>query len=262
MGIDRSKRLSFERVADLYAETRLAYPKQMVDDAVALSGIPPGGRILEIGCGPGNATISFAERGYAMTAIELGRDLAEHARRRCGEHRDVEVINAAFEDWPLIGEAFDLVLAVDALHWVPPEVGFPKSAAALRDAGSAVFCWEVPLDPETEWSQAVDEVYERLAPGVPTPTKGFTAGWLVDTITRWFVDSGCFGDVTTREYFWSESVTTAHYVKWLRTLSVHAGLDGSLRETLYSEIGSILDGFGGKIDRLKSIVLFHSAVLR
>ena len=31
-----------------------------------LSEIPPDGRILEIGCGTGKATLPFAQRGYAI----------------------------------------------------------------------------------------------------------------------------------------------------------------------------------------------------
>jgi len=56
MSIDRSRRITFEEVADLYNETCSGYPEALVEDIIALSGIPAGGRILEVGCGPGNAT--------------------------------------------------------------------------------------------------------------------------------------------------------------------------------------------------------------
>jgi SAM-dependent methyltransferase len=56
-------RATFDRVAPLYDEARPTYPEELFDDVVSLSGIPPGGRILEIGCGTGQATVLFARRG-------------------------------------------------------------------------------------------------------------------------------------------------------------------------------------------------------
>ena len=72
MSIDRSKRITFEQEADLYDEVQSGYPDELIEDILRLSGIPSDGSILEIGCGPGNATVSFAKRGYQILAIELG----------------------------------------------------------------------------------------------------------------------------------------------------------------------------------------------
>jgi ubiquinone/menaquinone biosynthesis C-methylase UbiE len=56
-------RATFDQVAPLYDEAHPTYPEELFDDVVSLSGIPPGGRILEIGCGTGQATVLFARRG-------------------------------------------------------------------------------------------------------------------------------------------------------------------------------------------------------
>jgi len=99
MPIDRTRRITFEEVAELYDNVRPIYPEELVEDALALSGIPAGGRILEIGCGPGNATIQFAKRGYKIVGIELGERLAALAVRNCRAYPGVEIRNTAFEDW-------------------------------------------------------------------------------------------------------------------------------------------------------------------
>lgn len=57
MSIDRRDRTAFEELADLYAEARPGYPDALVEDVIRFSGIPAGGNILEVGCGPGNATL-------------------------------------------------------------------------------------------------------------------------------------------------------------------------------------------------------------
>ncbi len=74
--IDRRRRVLFDEVAELYDDVRPNYPEALIEDVIALSGIERDGRILEVGCGPGKATIPFARRGYRMLGIELGEHLA------------------------------------------------------------------------------------------------------------------------------------------------------------------------------------------
>lgn len=57
---------TFNQVALLYHQVRPRYPEVLFDDVVSLSEIPPGGRILQIGCGTGQATVPFARRGYRI----------------------------------------------------------------------------------------------------------------------------------------------------------------------------------------------------
>ena len=83
MPIDRSRRITFEEVAEIYDEVSTSYPEELIEDALTLSEIPADGRILEIGCGPGNATIPFAKRGYRIVGIELGERLAALAVKNC-----------------------------------------------------------------------------------------------------------------------------------------------------------------------------------
>jgi len=139
MTIDRSRRSVFEAAAELYAEARPSYPSELVDDVLRLSGIPAEGRILEIGCGPGNATLLFAQRGHHLLAVELGARLAALAAARCRDYPRVSIRRMAFEDWPVEAGAFDLAISADAFHWIRPEIGYPKVAQALRPSGAAAF---------------------------------------------------------------------------------------------------------------------------
>jgi SAM-dependent methyltransferase len=262
MGIDRSKRTTFDQVADLYEETCSAYPEELVDDVLSLSGISADGRILEIGCGPGNATVLFARRGYRILGIELGERLAAMAARNCRAYPGVQILNRAFEDWDLEEKAFDLAVAADAFHWIPPEVGYPKVARALNDSGSAAFFWIAPVDPETDWSRAIDALYQETAPQFTNPDKRFTAEWMVGVVTRNFRASGCFEEVTVKQYHWSEMLTGEQYIKGLRTFSGHHGIDEGLREKLYAGILEVIGRFGGRVAQPQSVVLFHSRVKR
>src|SRR6266536_1127576 len=115
-------RATFDQVALLYDQARPGYPEQLFDDVVALSGITSHGRILEIGCGTGQATLPFARRGYPMVCVELGENLAAVARQRLADYPQVTVQTCAFEEWPLPERAFELVVSATAFHWIDPAV--------------------------------------------------------------------------------------------------------------------------------------------
>src|ERR687889_1666147 len=90
-------RTTFDEAASLYDEVRPGYPEELFDDVVSLSGIPPAGRILEIGCGTGQATVPFARRGYRILCIELGENLATVTRRNLRMYPQARVRTGDFE---------------------------------------------------------------------------------------------------------------------------------------------------------------------
>jgi ubiquinone/menaquinone biosynthesis C-methylase UbiE len=69
-------RSTFDRAALLYDKVRPGYPEELSEDLLSLSGIPAGGRVLEVGCGTGQATLPLARHGYGMLCVELGENLA------------------------------------------------------------------------------------------------------------------------------------------------------------------------------------------
>ena len=49
-----------------------------------LSHVSPRGRILDLGCGAGSASLYFTQTGYQVLAVDGCRELCEHTRRRAG----------------------------------------------------------------------------------------------------------------------------------------------------------------------------------
>src|SRR5215211_318935 len=103
-------RTTFDEAAMLYDEVRPGYPEDLFEDVVSLSGIQPGGRIVEIGCGTGQATVPFARRGYRILCVELGENLAAVAHRNLERYPEVAVRTGAFENVPLQEVDFDLAI--------------------------------------------------------------------------------------------------------------------------------------------------------
>ena len=140
-------RETFESVAESYDAARPSYPDALVDDLVALAGIPSGGRVLEIGPGTGKASVALAARGLALVGVELGERLAAVARRNLAGFPRAEIVVADFETWEPEQAEFDAVTAFTALHWIAPEVRYSKSARLLRSGGALAVVQTVHVMP-------------------------------------------------------------------------------------------------------------------
>jgi SAM-dependent methyltransferase len=260
---DLQLRTTFDDVAELYDEVRPGYPEALIDDVLALSGVPAGGRLLEIGCGTGQATLPFARRGYSILCLELGRNLAALAAERCRPYPQVEVQNVAFEEWPLQPESFDLVFSAEAFHWIPTEIGYARAAAALKEGGSLALFWHHSPGEDTPFRRAIQRVYEQRAPHLVEhlPGKAQSEALIAKTLAD-FDASGRFGPVTVRRHPLLETYTTERYLKLLSTYSPIHRLDAQARWELLAEVGAVIEQFGGTVESRDAVVLYVARVRR
>lgn len=250
---DRDRlRTTFDGAALLYDEVRPGYPEKLFDDVVSLSGIPPGGRVLEIGCGTGQATLPFARRSYEMLCVELGENLAAVARRNLAEYPRVEVLTADFEGVPLPEGTFDLAISATAFHWLDPAVAYPKVARALRPGGTLALFWNehVFSDASGDFFEAAQRVYERETPEIVKPDdhKGLLRPEELPDRTAEIEASGLFGGVIRRDYTWDVPYDAEGYLRVLSTYSGHMALDPASRERLFRGLRDLIEReHGGRI---------------
>ena len=113
---DNSPRNTFDKIAQLYDKARPSYPDALFDDILAYSNLPDTSRILEVGCGTGQATLPLARRGYTIDCIELGPQLAALASDKLKDFPQVNVTCANFETISLPSSSYDLLLSATAFH--------------------------------------------------------------------------------------------------------------------------------------------------
>lgn len=85
-------------------------------------GLPAGASVLEVGSGTGLFAIELARRGMRVTAVDAATNMLERARQnlvRAGLRSSVTVMHGAAERLPVTHGAFDLVVALGLLPWVP-----------------------------------------------------------------------------------------------------------------------------------------------
>jgi SAM-dependent methyltransferase len=230
-------RETFNEDAERYDRARPRYPAQLFDDL----GVAPGARILEIGCGTGQATVTLAERGYRVVAVELGADLAAVARRNLAGFDSVEVITAAFEDWPLPDEPFDVVFSATAFHWIDPAVRVVKSADALRPGGvlATVATHHIAGGTEAFFAEA-QRCYERYDPATP-PGLRLESAREIPRDDRELAASERFGPATFHRYEWELAYSTADYLDLLMTYSGHRALPEAQRHGLLDCMARLID---------------------
>ena len=244
-------RMTFDGTA-LYDEVRPGYPEDLFDDIVSLSGIQAGGRIPEIGCGTGQATVPFARRGYRILCIELGENMAAVARRNLKGFPNAELRTVAFEDTSSQEGAFDLAISAPAFHWLDPAVAYPKTARALRVGGSLALFWNVHVhsDASEGFFEAAQRIYEREAPEIvgPEDYKGLPRPHEAPDRTEEIQNTGFFGSILTRHYRWDETYDAEGYLRVLNTYSGHRSLNDDTREHLFRGIADLIDyRFDGRI---------------
>jgi SAM-dependent methyltransferase len=258
-------RATFEEVPELYDRARPGYPVEVFDDLARLARLPEAARVLEIGCGTGQATVALAERGYRITCVELGEQLAAFARRKLSAFPAVEVINANFETWRPTDAAYDAVVSFTAFHWIDPVLRYEKSASLLRDGGALALVGSLHVLPPDgdQFFAEVQADYEAVLPDDDkTRAGGPTHPDSVSALDEEIEASGFFRSAATRRYLWEVIYTSEEYIALLSTYSGHRVLADAARERLYDLIRHRIQTRPGGTVRKTYLTMLNVARLR
>jgi SAM-dependent methyltransferase len=228
-------RETFDQSAEIYHRVRPDYPEALFDDLIALARLVPGDQLVEVGCATGKATLPLARRGFPITCVELGSELAAVARRNLAGF-DVEVVQGRFEDWRP-EEPVGLVYAATAWHWVDPRVRYRRAWEVLRPGGHlAVWAQEhVFPDGGDPFFREIQDVYDEIGEGLPPDAVYPRPGELPDERAD-IEASGLFEVTGVRQYGWERVYGAEEYIGLLGTFSNHLLMEDWQRDRLYGEV--------------------------
>jgi SAM-dependent methyltransferase len=248
VSFSKELRTTFDEVAELYDRARPKYPQELLADLVELAQIGPGRRLLEIGCGTGQLTIPLAGKGCEILALDIGIAMAALARRKLATYRNVSVVVAAFEDWPLPNERFDVVASATAFHWLDPAIRVHKAIGALRPEGAlATIATHHIAGGTADFFIEAQNCYLKWDPATPPGLRLSTAGE-IPADSEELDRSGRFQPAIFRRYEWEKTYSTEAYRELLLTYSGHRALPDRALQGLLDCIGRLIDTrYNGKI---------------
>ncbi len=136
MRINHSLRKTFGKVSSLYDKSRITYPQELINDIIALSKIKKEGTVLDVGCGSGQATMPFAERGYQVTGLDISKDLITIAKKKCSPFKTAKFKISSFEKAKFKENSFNLIISGLAWHWVKSDGRYETAHHILKENGS------------------------------------------------------------------------------------------------------------------------------
>ncbi len=106
-----------------------------------------GKKSLEIGCGTGMFTETFASTGAEIIAVDISSPLLEKAKNRINWGDNVQFIEKNFEDCEVNGP-FDIILGSSILHHLEVERSLSKIFNMLKPGGVVAFAEPNMLNPQ------------------------------------------------------------------------------------------------------------------
>ncbi len=238
----------FDQQPELYDRARPHYPDALFEALIEQTGIQRGSKLLEIGPGPGTATLPLAEEGYEITAVERGPAMAKTAMNNLAKYPKVRVITGEFEDVDLPSENFDLIYSATAFHWLDPEVSFKKSHQLLKAGGHLAITNTNYLsdDKGDAFYESTKPIYEEYAPGTNINKANQTGKTREDLPTKGDIvsyefDPELFKPIFFEVFRFSQDFKAREYVDLLGTFSTNLDLSDVTRKKFFAEMFDLVE---------------------
>ena len=116
---DKQKEIAFfdrHAAADDYDVFTPQSSARLVDAFVKLTGLPPGARVIDLGCGSGTFTALLARHGFDCVGLDISAKLVAVGRRK---HPQIEFVAGDIERLPFPAASFDGALLSGVVHHFP-----------------------------------------------------------------------------------------------------------------------------------------------
>jgi ubiquinone/menaquinone biosynthesis C-methylase UbiE len=135
-----------------------------------LARLPPAGRVLEVGFGPGHLLRDLASAGHQTVGLELSQAMLRLAGRRLRrEGLDVALCRGAAGALPFAGSAFDAVVLTFPTPFVYDPAWLGQLPGVLKSGGSLIVVEMASLHGDHPLERGLEALYRVTGQRGPAP---------------------------------------------------------------------------------------------
>ena len=203
--------------------------------------IPPGTRLLDVGCGAGQLTLPAARKGIQVTALDLAANLVEQARAKAAaEGLKVQIDQGDAEDLPYADASFDAVMSLIGAMFAPrAELVASEMIRVCRPGGRIIMGnWT----PEGHIGQMFKVIGKHVPPPANFPSPLL---WGNEATVRQRFGSGVTNLTISRyqypfEYPFGPAKVVDFFIEYYGpTLRAHASLNDDGRKALHEDLTAL-----------------------
>jgi len=154
-------------VSQTYETWFTSLTSQSIDPLLDAVGAGPGVRLLDVATGPGHLAQLAAERGAAVTGVDISPSMVEIAQAL---YPGVEFRVGDAEALPFPDAGFDaVVMNYGLLHLSRPELAIAEAFRVLRPGGRFAFTVWTPPNVARGFGLILESVQAKGNPDVPLP---------------------------------------------------------------------------------------------
>jgi ubiquinone/menaquinone biosynthesis C-methylase UbiE len=251
------KRFTFNEDVKNYDKWRPTYCNELFNDIIQYSELNQNKKAIEVGIGTGQATVPFLMTGCDVTAIELGKNLAEYSKEKFKEYKNFSVYNTSFEDFECDDNSYDILYSATAFHWIPEEIGYPKALKLLKNDGTLALFWNKPCVYREDdlLHQKIQSIYQKYRPSDDKFIENDTERYNKISKT---IESYGFRDLVVKLYHLKRIFNSSDYISLLNTYSDHRSMGDSIKQLVYNEIENTILENGNVLNVYDTIELYLS----
>lgn len=239
---DKSPKSTFNSQVAGYDTYRPGYPDALIERLIDVANLSNDSNLLEIGPGTGQATLLFAKKGYSITAIELGSELAEAARNNLRQYPKVSILHGSYEEASIGESSLDLVYAATAFHWVEDEYKFTKTSSILKPKGhiAIIHVEYIDGDDGSEFISRSSSIYSKYLPKDEVIHRSIFTLPAAKDLKQTQIDTKMFKFVEFDVFTETITYTGEEYSGLLSTYSPVINLPSAQRKMFLAEIEELI----------------------
>ncbi|MBY4632333.1 class I SAM-dependent methyltransferase [Rhizobium croatiense] len=156
----------FHTTAAYYSRFRIPYPDALIERVTVRTGLRPGDRLLDLGCGPGQIGIAFARlAGADVTGLDPEPEMLDAAREgaaAAGIHAEF-VLGSSYDLGPAFGP-LKITTMGRSFHWMDRAATLATLDRLTEPEGAVILFGDRHISASPAWRDVLEKVSERFSP--------------------------------------------------------------------------------------------------